>query len=158
MRYAAKTIATLGLALGMMGAPPSQADVLLAESRTDVFVVDDGPPEAMPLDEDGNTELSFKTTKKGVVVITYNAECAASGPAGQWIGLEILVNGKKTYPKGSQTENAFCSSSGGPEIYTMVSRQAYIQLGKGTHTVQVLTSRQGISTGRIDDRSIVIMD
>lgn len=137
---------------------PAHADILLAKSRTSEFYIPAGPGVLAPLDDKGSPELDFETKKKGTVVIIYNAECAATGSAGDWIGLEIYVDNKLASPKETGSDFALCSATGGTEIYTAVSRRAYVKLDEGTHTVRVLVSRQGVDTGRLDDTSLVIKD
>jgi hypothetical protein len=103
----------------------------LPKSRTGLFSV---PISSTPvlLDNNGNTVLNFDLNTKSFVVITYNAECAATGDAGSWVGIEILVDGKATNPKEGPGDFAFCSATGNEEIYTAVSRQAYITIKAGT--------------------------
>jgi hypothetical protein len=146
------------LAILAMTATSAHADILLAKARTDPYNVPVGPSVAVPLDNKGNFELTFETTKKGTVVVIYNAECSATGDPGDWIGLEIYVDGKLANPKTGVDDFALCSATGGTAIYTAVSRRAFAKVDAGTHTVQVLVSRQGVNTGRLDDTSIVIKD
>lgn len=138
--------------------PSAHADILLAKARTAEYYVPAGAAVAIPLDAKGNTELTFKTKKKGLVKIVYNAECAAIGDPEDWVGLEIYVNNRITNPKVGVNDFALCTATGGTEIYTAVSRQAWINLDKGTHTLRVLASRQGVDSARLDDTSIVIKD
>ena len=158
MRSLVTTIAAASLALGVFGVSAAHADVLLAKSRVVAFSVPDGGPVSVPLDDKNNTVLNFQTNKKGIIVITYNVECAAEGNAGDWIGLQIFVDGKPTSPKANQDDFAICSATGGTDIYTAVSRQSYIKVNEGPHSVEVKVSRQGVTSGRLDDSSIVIMD
>jgi hypothetical protein len=137
---------------------PAHADILAAKSRTDYFQVPAGAAP-VPLDDKGNSSLQFTTTKKGIVVITYNAECSAEGPAGTWVGLEIRVDGKIINPKADMEDFAFCSATNAIDlIYTAVTRQGFVKLGPGEHGVQVVVSKQGVDTAYIDDGSIVIED
>jgi hypothetical protein len=152
-----RTIAAASLAMGFVGVSGAHADVLLAKSRINSYSVP-ASLASVPLDDKGNTVLNFETNKKGVIVITYNVECAAEGNAGNWIGLQIFVDGKLTNPKAEQDDFAICSATGGTEIYTAVSRQSYIKVNEGPHSVEVKVSRQGVTSGRLDDSSIVIMD
>jgi hypothetical protein len=133
-------------------------DVLIAKARIAEFHIPSGPGVLAPLDDKGNAELDFVTKKKGTVVIIYNAECAATGDAGEWVGLEIYVDNKLANPKETGVDFAFCSATGGTEISTAISRRAFVKLDEGTHTVRVLVSRQGVDSGRLDDTSIVIKD
>src|SRR5690242_17962301 len=113
MRSIVRTIAAVSLAVGVFSVSAAHAGVLLAKSRIDSFSVPDGGPVSVPLDDKGNTVLNFETNKKGIIVITYNVECSAEGPAGNWIGLQIFVDGKLTNPKAEQDDFAICTSSGG---------------------------------------------
>ncbi len=157
MRMRTTAMAAASLALGVAASLPVSAEILLAKARTSSYDVP-GDPTPAPLDEAGRTFLTFNTSKKGVVVITYNAECAAVGPVGFFVGLQILVDGKPTNPKAPGDEFAFCTASGDTEIFTAVSRQAFINVKEGSHIVEVLIFRFGVESGRIDDSSIVIFD
>lgn len=157
MHTHAKQLAA-AFAILTMTVPSANADILLSKSRTASYSVPVGSSVAVPLDKKGNFELTFETKKKGLVAIVYNAECSATGDPGTWIGLEIYVDGKLASPKAGVDDFALCSATGGTGIYTAVSRQAYTKLDEGSHTVQVLVSRQGVDTGRLDDTSIVIKD
>ncbi len=160
MRSLAKTIAAASFIVACLGASAASADVLLSKSTTGVFNLSPGPAVSVPLDKKGNTVLNFETTKKGVVVIIYNAECAAQGDDGDWVGLQILVDGKPTNPKVSTSDFAFCSAAGGAtNIYSAVSRVAYVTLKPGPHSVEVIAAlHSGADAGRVDDSSIVIFD
>jgi hypothetical protein len=157
MRMCTTSMAAAFLALGVLSSSPVSAEILLAKAMTNAYDVPDEPIPA-PLDDAGRTFLTFNATKKGVVVITYNAECAAVGPVGLFVGLQILVDGKPTNPKAPVDEFAFCTASGETEIFTAVSRQAFINVKEGSHIVEVLIFRFGVESGRIDDSSIVIFD
>jgi hypothetical protein len=139
-------------------APSAHADILLAKSRMAEFYIPNGSGVTVPLDAKDNSVLTFETKKKGLVKIVYNAECAATGDPSNWIGLEIYVDDKLANPKAGGDDFALCSATGGSEIYTAVSRQAWVKLDEGTHTVRVLVSKQGVATGRLDDTSIVVKD
>ncbi len=151
------TTVTLATALALAGSGnAAHADILAAKARTDYFEVPDGIAP-VPLDNKGNASLQFTTTKKGIVVITYNAECSATGPAETWVGLEIRVNGKIINPKADMEDFAFCSATNATDsIYTAVTRQGFVKLGPGEHTVQVVVSKQGVNDAYIDDGSIVV--
>jgi hypothetical protein len=153
------TAITLAAAMAVAASTmPALADILAAKARTDYFEVPAGIAP-VPLDDKGNSSLQFTTTKKGIVVITYNAECSATGPAGNWVGLEIRVNGKIINPKADMEDFAFCSATNDSDlIYTAVSRQGFVKLGPGEHGVQVVVSKQGVDSAYIDDGSLIIED
>ncbi len=157
MRMCTTAMAAATLALGVVASSPVSAEILLTKARTNAYNV---PNDAVPapLDNAGTNFLTFNATKKGIVVITYNAECAATGTAGDFVGLQIRVDGKPTNPKTVAGEFAFCTASGVTEIFTAVSRQAFINVKEGSHIVEVIISRFGAASGRIDDSSIVIFD
>ncbi len=158
MRMCTTAMAAASLALGVVASSPTYAEILLAKSRVAAYDVPTGLIPA-PLDDAGRTFLTFNTSKKGVIVITFNAECAATGPVSGHIGLQILVDSKPTNPKASLDELAFCTaSSGDTEIFTAASRQSFVKVDEGPHIVEVLISRVGAESGRIDDSSIVIFD
>jgi hypothetical protein len=159
MHTLAKTIAAVSFIAAFLSASAASADVLLAKSTTSDFDIAPGSAVSVPLDKKGNTVLNFETTKKGTIIITYNAECSATGDVGDWVGLQILVDGKPTNPKASPSDFAFCSAVGGTNVYSAVSRQAYVTLNAGPHSVEVLASlHSGADSGRLDDSSIVIVD
>jgi hypothetical protein len=151
--------ATLAAAMALAAlAVPAHADILAAKARTDYFEVPAGIGP-VPLDNKGSTSMQFKVTKNGIVVVTYNAECSATGPAGTWVGLEIHVDGKIINPKAAVDEFAFCTATNDSNlIYTAVTRQGFVKLGPGEHQVQVFVSKQGIDHGYIDDGSITVED
>jgi hypothetical protein len=156
LRCARGLAAAAIISIGAM--PVASADIIAAKARADYFQVPAGIAP-VPLDDKGNSSLQFTTTKKGIVVITYNAECSATGGPETWVGLEIRVNGKVINPKAEMGDFAFCSATNASDlIYTAVSRQGYVKLGPGEHTVQVVVSKQGVDIAYIDDGSIVIRD
>lgn len=159
MRSLAKTIAAASFIVTFLGASAASADILLAKSNPSSFNLTPGAAVNVPLDKKGNTVLNFTATKKGLVIITFNAECAAKGDVGDWVGIQILVDGKPTNPKVGTNDFAFCSAVGAANVYSAVSRQAYLTVGEGPHSVEVIAAlHSGADTGRIDDSSIVIVD
>lgn len=153
MRSLAKSIAAASLLFGFLGLSSANAEILLAQSRTGDYDIPSGGFQPVPLTKGGDTSLSFNVSEKGTVVITYNAECVATGNDVGWVSIRILVDGNPTNPK-TGSNFAFCSV--GPDLnWSAVVRQSFINLKPGQHTVEVEALLQS-DGGRLDDTSIVV--
>lgn len=155
MRSLATSIAAASLLLAFVGVSSANAEILLAASRTGDIQVSSSSYQPVPLTKGSQTSLNFEVKEKGTVVITYNAECVATGPDVGWLSVRILVDGNPVNPK-TGPNFAFCSV-GLDFNWAAVARQSFVNLKPGQHTVQVEALLQGAATdGRLDDTSIVI--
>jgi len=153
-RNAAIPLATLGLMLALTAG--ARADVLAAAFRAADYSSTSTSPITVPINDSNGTALTFKTTvDRQRVVITYNAECQASGTvAGDWLSVSILVDGKPTNPN-SGTDFALCTSN---NLWTGAVRQSIYVVPKGGNNHKVTVVAQGVGTTfwRLDDSSLVV--
>jgi hypothetical protein len=104
------TLALVVLAMTAMAATASGESLLSFATRTGN--AQGASSQLVALKDNGSTDLAFKTTAPNKTVkITYNAECAAGGPADSWVSLTVLVDGKEANPR-SGTGFALCNSLG----------------------------------------------
>jgi hypothetical protein len=119
-------------------------------------------PVLVPLNSAGATTLSFSLASAGKKLLTFSSECSVNGPAGkygEYLDLDILVNGVVVVP----TVNAdpFCStnSTGAFDSYIRTSITIPIQLQSGTNTVQIRASGSANVTGMwLGQSALVIYD
>jgi hypothetical protein len=146
----------------MVVAVQSEAAILSSATRDQPTFVTDGLTHVVPLNDAGDTSITFKTSAPNKrVVISYSAECAVGGNDQlTFLDLDILVDGVAAPP--SDSDNAFCSGEGTvprahwASVVTVVVAQVP---NAGTHTVQVRATLQKFNTGdswSLDDSTIVV--
>ena len=112
------------------------------------------------LNSTGATTISFNLPAAGKKVLTYNAECAAEGPADAWVDIDIIVNGSAVVPSTSIFD-AFCMAGGDLYLPTGVrSSHTLVFQGKaGTNTVRILArGNNGVTEWSLGDSTLVIHD
>jgi hypothetical protein len=145
------------LAVAALGATAS-AETLLAFATRANNASDVTTHVAVPLNGNGATSLSFTTKANNKLIkITYNAECAAAGPAGTWVSVTILVDGVEANPQ-SGTLFGFCTSNGSAFQWAGAVRQSLITVpALGTHDVQVIVDlNAGATQWWLGDTSLVV--
>jgi hypothetical protein len=150
----------VGVLLAVTGTASAQARVLALASNTNSFAVT-ATERPVPLAQDGAKALNFTTTRNNaLVVVTYNAECAATGPIGSWVTIRILVDGVEADPRPGPYNTQLCSPADNSVVVsTAVTRQTVIRVpNAGKHKVQIFARLIDATTGRLDDSSIVIKD
>lgn len=120
------------------------------------------PTTLVPLNNNGKTRLGFRfrDTPEGWRIITYSAECSVSGPIGGWVDIDIIVDGNVIPPTDS-TADAFCSALEGAGFDTWATQSitVAVQLGQGSHRIQIRARLNGGATGGwLSDSSLVIYD
>jgi hypothetical protein len=90
------------------------------------------------LTDSGATAIFFSTTAANSFVrITFNAECGVLGPPQAWVSVTVLVDGIEARPQ-NNTDFALCTANS-TTTYQWVGavRQSFINVGPGTHKVQI---------------------
>lgn len=145
----------LGLALALtVTTVPLFAKVVASAQRSTNFT---GFSAAVlvPLTNGGATSQSFGG--KGAHAITYSAECSNDGGPGNWVAIEILVDGVPISPV-PNTSGAFCSGNhtAGFDGWTVASYTVRTPaLALGPHIAQVRVRTIG-GTGWLGDSSLVV--
>lgn len=102
--------------------------------------------------------VTFSTSAVNQIVrVTYNAECGALGNPGNWLAVQILIDGVAMAPQSGATF-AFCTAtSTGTYSWTGAVRQSALKVPhSGTHTVTVQAYGAGTTTWWLGDTSIVV--
>jgi hypothetical protein len=147
-------------------AAQSQAKIFATATNGNPFSIQDGAAHLIPLQSNGNTTLTFKTTTANQkVIIQFNAECSVSGVDDDtWLDIDILVDGVAAPP--SDGDNAFCTSlagHAGSRWVSAVTNGVAVVRSPGTHTLQV---RGAFGFGHwssgdfwwVDDYSIIVFN
>src|SRR5262245_30760136 len=136
------------------------AEVLATRTRTSDFIVNVGAAVVVPVNNVGNTGVSFITTTDNQrVVIDYTAECTvtAAGTA-TWVSLTIQVDGVTASP--TSTDQAFCTSNdNGSNWASVVSRAIFVVPDAGIHTARIMAQLNNAvagNTARLDDSTITV--
>jgi hypothetical protein len=138
------TLRNAVLALLLAGtAATAQAGVKASAVNTFNWTVYTRDPVLVPLNSAGATTLSFSLASAGKKLLTFSSECAVNGPAGkfgEYLDLDILVNGVVVNP--TFDADPFCSTNGtgGFDSYIRTSITIPIQVKAGTNTVQIRAS------------------
>ena len=110
----------------------------------------------VPLNAGGATTVSFSGA--GKFAITYAAECAEAGSPGNWVSLQILVDGVALDPTAG-TSDAFCSGNSTAGFDGWATQSITVvtpALGTGGHTLQVQATDVGTAGGWLGDSSLVV--
>jgi hypothetical protein len=151
------TLALVVLAMTAMAATASAESLLSFATRTGNVLGTSS--QLIALADNGSNSLAFQTTGPNKIVkITYNAECAAGGPADAWVSVTVLVDGVEANPR-SGTGFALCASLGdGAFNWKGAVRQSIIAVpAAGVHVVQIRVDlNQGATVFSLGDSSIVV--
>jgi hypothetical protein len=149
----------LASALVLLGAK-AYADVVKQVARPNNFLFDGIVATNVPLDLAGNTRINFSGS--GRFTIVYSAECAAGGlPGGDFVEIDIIVDGVELAPTGSNNADAFCTGNhtetrdDGWVTATTSGRTA--SLPAGTHSVEIEVRTSGGKRGWLGDSSLLII-
>jgi hypothetical protein len=131
------------MALAFVVHSAAWAGNVLIVTRSNAFVDQrDNDAHLIPLNEDGWTAISFKTSRTGNMVLTYNANCSVrgNGDGKAFLQISVLVDGKTALPF---PWLLLCSES---PTYISAVRTVEVHLGNtdGWHAVKILG--QGIGT------------
>ncbi len=163
MNVFAKTLAASALAAAA-GGSSAQADILAFGARESIVGVTD-TLQPIPLKENGDTTLTFRTTEPDTfVVVTYNATCYVQynsiyGGLGT-VRLQIEIDGVEPRPQPWSSTNNLCTAENTRTGYAAHSRQVGMRVRKaGRHTVQVSAIRDpGVYNAAFYTSSILVQD
>lgn len=97
--------------------------------------------------------LSFRVQERTSVVAFFNAECSVIDEPGDWLEIDILVDGTRI----TGDDNVFCMR-GAERTFGSASIQGARVVDPGRHTVRVLARFRGDGPGAtLDDASLIVM-
>jgi hypothetical protein len=145
-----------------VGATAVSAKVFLGATRSNNFTYNVNNT-AVPLNNLGQTILSFNSPSNRLAMLTYSAECSADNGAATnagWVHLDIEVNGVIQAPTVGSAD-AFCSPDGfaGSTGWVRPSITIPVNLVKGANTVRILGGLfSPVTLGWLGDTALVIND
>lgn len=162
-----KGLSLFGLAATVVSftiaAPAALADNIkfLQTTGAGYSITSGSDPLDLRLTDAGATLVSFNNPTRGLVSVTYSAECSVASTVPEaWVSIEILINGVAVPPT-TGIYDALCTNAmtDNTESYGMNSITVAKSLPAGNHTLKVraiLGNGAGSATGRIDDQTILI--
>ena len=140
-------IGVLGIVLLGLSASAAQADLLTYAIRQ-TFATNVtstlGGTTIIPIDDAGNTSLTFSAAASQPVLIAFNGDCLV-GTAGTALAVEILVDGIPAPGTGASSGGSLlCSSTDG---FVAAVRNTVTVVSPGLHTVQVRVAVFSSSAG-----------
>ena len=148
-----------GAAIGLCAAAtPGMADILGTGSRSGNY--SSGTTSTwvtVPINGTFTSDTFSTSAANQIVRVTYNAECGALGATGNWLGLQILIDGVAMAPQ-SGASFAFCTAASTTSyLWTGAVRQSTLKVPhSGTHKVTVQAYGAGTTQWWLGDSSIVI--
>jgi hypothetical protein len=142
------------VALTTLVTVPVLAKVAASAERPGNFIWPGGTV-TVPLTSGGALFLSF--SGKGRHMINYSAECETEG---DWLSIQIIVDGVPLSPTAPQTADAFCSDHNNNNVNDGFTTAHYSvatdNLALGVHTVRILATVVGAGQGWLGDSSLVV--
>ena len=118
--------------LSMMFLAGSARAAILATAVREAFAVNpNGTPTFIPLDEAGNTTISFSTASTQKIAVLFNADCAVN-TAGDFVFVEIYVDNVLASGT-SASPSILCSQT----TLAAHERNVFATVSSGNHTVKV---------------------
>ena len=127
----------------LLAGTQAQASVLATATRQTFTTPVTTSVTNLPLDDAGNTSLTFSTASTQTVLITYSTDCAVA-TSGNALAVVIYVDGVAAAGTGALSAGSrLCSSN----LSVGATRTAFITVGAGSHTVQITGQIIGSGTG-----------
>jgi hypothetical protein len=155
-KYALQSCVFLGVCLGGMSLPAKSENIKFsfnASSQSWFSVL----RQDIRLTNSGSKTIQFDTAKRGLVAVTFNAECQLIARSQSSLNIDIILD--QSIVAITNGDDAFCSGRGvGVEGgWARHSFTVAKELGAGTHTLRVKAIVVGdFSFARLDDITVLI--